>query len=440
MATSTISGSGLDIPSLVSSLVTAARTPTENRINLAGTASTAKLSAISQVKSIMTSLQSALSSLVSGADTAAYKPTVQSEAGFTATTSSKAAVGTYSVKVESLATAQKQATTNAYSKDDTFGSGSLTFAYGEDGTEIQVEIGEGATLADVATAVNKAAGGKGVVASVVTDDDGQHLVLGAVGLGTANALTVSATGADLQALAGALNTTVEAKDAVVTVDGFKRTLASNTVEDLVPGVTLNLTKANVDTSYTLTVASDNSALKTNLSGFASAYNAAMTLLKSSSAYNADTQTASALTGDSLVRGLQQQLRGMVSANLTDLKALGITLDKDGVMSFDGTSFDKAIAADPEAATKIFGKDGSYGAAMTKLLDNNLNATSGTLVLRTNTLNKQINDLEEQLDDLDDRMTRLSDLYTKQFTAMETMIVQMQGSASSLDSLLSMSSE
>lgn len=439
MATSTVIGSGLDIPTMVSNLVTAARTPAENRINAAGTASTAKLSAISQVKSIMTSLQSALASVVGSADTPSYKASVPTDAGFTATPSSSAAAGSYSIKVESVATAQKQATTTAYGKDQTFGSGSLTIAYGQDGTQIQVQIGEGATLADVAKAVNQAAGGKGVVASVITDDAGQHLVLGAVGVGTANALTVSATGQDLQALAGALDTTVQAKDAVVTVDGFKRTLASNTVEDLVPGVTLDLTKANADTSYTLTVAADNGALKTNLTGLASAYNAAMTLLKSSSAYNADTQTASALTGDSLVRDLQQQLRGMVSANLTDLKGLGITLDKDGVMSFDGTVLDKAVAADPDAASRMFGKNGSYSAGMTTLLDSNLNSTSGTLVQRTDTLNKQIKDLEGQLDDLDDRMTKLSDLYTKQFTAMETMITQMQSSASSLDSLLSMSS-
>jgi len=440
MATPTVSGSGLDIPTLVSSLVTAARTPTQNRINAAGTASTAKLSAISQVKSIMTSLQGSLSAVASSADTAAYKATVQNEAGFTASTSSAAAAGSYSVTVQSLATPQKQATATAYAQDHSFGSGSLTIAYGQDGTEIQVQIGQGATLADIAAAVNKASGGKGVVASVITADDGQHLVLGAVGPGTVNALTVTATGTDLQALAGALSTTVQATDAVVTVDGFKRTLASNTVQDLVPGVTLTLTKADPDTSYTLTVAPDNSALKTNLNGFASAYNAAMTLLKSSSAYDPDTQTASALTGDSLVRGLQQQLRGMVSANLTELKALGIALDKDGVMSFDAASLDKAIAADPQAAAKMLGKDGSYSAAMSRLLDSNLNATGGTLVLRTNALNKQIKDLEGQLDDLDERMAKLSDLYTRQFTAMETMIVQLQGSASSLDGLLSMSSD
>ena len=432
-------GSGLDIPTLVEKLVTAARTPTQTRINTAGTAATAKLSAIGQVKSVMTTLQSALASVVSSADSTAYKATVGTGAGFTATATSSAVTGSYSVEVARLATAQKLSS-GAFQADAKIGSGTLTIGYGTD-KSIAVEIGSDATLADVAAAVNKAAGGKGVVASVVTADDGQHLVFSATGLGTENALTISASGDDaLQALTngdgGGLTETVAATDALVRVDGFERTASSNTIADLVPGVVLNLTQAEEGKTYTLGVASDSSTLKANLTAFAAAYNAANTLLKSSSSYDAETQTASALTGDSLVRTLQQQLRSQVSANIGELKTLGITLDKDGVMSFDGTTFDSAVSADPTAASAMFGKTGKYSAALTSLLDSNLNSTSGTLVQRTNTLNKQIAALEKQLDDLDTRMTKLSDQYTAQFTAMETMIVQLQSSASSLNSLLS----
>lgn len=432
-------GSGLDIPTLVEKLVTAARTPTQTRINTAGTAATAKLSAIGQVKSVMTTLQSALASVVSSADSTAYKATVGTGAGFTATATSSAVTGSYSVEVARLATAQKLSS-GAFQADAKIGSGTLTIGYDTD-KSIAVEIGSDATLADVAAAVNKAAGGKGVVASVVTADDGQHLVFSATGLGTENALTISASGDDaLQALTngdgGGLTETVAATDALVRVDGFERTASSNTIADLVPGVVLNLTQAEEGKTYTLGVASDSSTLKANLTAFAAAYNAANTLLKSSSSYDAETQTASALTGDSLVRTLQQQLRSQVSANIGELKTLGITLDKDGVMSFDGTTFDSAVSADPTAASTMFGKNGKYSAALTSLLDSNLNSTSGTLVQRTNTLNKQIAALEKQLDDLDTRMTKLSDQYTAQFTAMETMIVQLQSSASSLNSLLS----
>ncbi|NJC42878.1 UNVERIFIED_ORG: flagellar hook-associated protein 2 [Xanthomonas campestris] len=432
------SGSGLDIPTVVSTLVSRQKDPEQARINKAGSAATTQLSAISQIKSSMTTLKSALDKVISSADTNAYKATVPTDAGFTATTTSSAAPGNYSVEVVSLASAQKLAS-GAFVADATVGSGTLTIGYGE--KKITVDISGTDKLTDIAAAINKAAGGKGVTASVVTANDGQHLVFNAVDTGTKGALTVSASDPSLSSLtygpgvSGGLTQSVAATDALVRVDGFERTSSSNTVTDIVPGVVLNLTKAAEGTKVTLGVAADTSGLKANLTAYAAAYNTANTLLAKSSAYDPTTKTAAALTGDSLVRGLQQQLRGQVSGNLTELKSLGLTIDKDGVMSFDGGKFDTAIAADGGAAAEVLGKDSKFGSAMTKLLDSNVNANNGTLTLRSDSLNKQIKGYEDDLDDLDARMTKLSDRYTAQFTAMETMISKLQSSTSSLSGLL-----
>ncbi|OOW67364.1 flagellar protein [Xanthomonas axonopodis pv. melhusii] len=432
------SGSGLDIPTVVSTLVSRQKDPEQARINKAGTAATTQLSAISQIKSSMTTLKSALDKVISSADTNAYKATVPTDAGFTATTTSSAVPGNYSVEVVSLATSQKLAS-GAFTADATVGSGTLTIGYGDQ--SVTVDISGTDKLTDIAAAINKAAGGKGVTASVVTANDGQHLVFNAVDSGTKGALTISASDPSLSSLTygpgvtGGLNQTVAAADALVRVDGFERTSSSNTVSDLVPGVVLTLTKAAEGSKFNLGVAADTSGLKGNLTAFAAAYNTANTLLTKSSSYDATTKTASALTGDSLVRNLQQQLRGQVSGNVNELKALGLTIDKDGVMSFDGAKFDTAIASDGGAAAEVFGKDSKFSGTLSKVLDSNVNVTNGTLTLRSDSLNKTIKGYESELDDLDARMEKLSDRYTAQFTAMETMITQLQSSTSSLSSLL-----
>ncbi|PPV07452.1 flagellar protein [Xanthomonas bromi] len=432
------SASGLDIPTVVSTLVSRQRDPEQARINKAGTAATTQLSAISQIKSSMTTLKSALDKVVSSADTNAYKATVPTDAGFTATTTSSAAPGNYSVEVVSLATSQKLAS-GAFTADATVGSGTLTIGYGDN--SVTVDISGTDKLTDIAAAINKAAGGKGVTASVVTANDGQHLVFNAVDPGTKGALTISASDPSLSSLTfgagvtGGMTQQVAAADALVRVDGFERTSSSNTISDIVPGVVLNLTKAAEGTKFNLGIAADTSGLKGNLTAFAAAYNTANTLLAKSSAYDTVTKTASALTGDALVRGLQQQLRGQVSGNVNELKSLGLTIDKDGVMSFDGAKFDTAIASDGGAAAEVLGKDSKFGAGMTKLLDSNVNANNGTLTLRSDSLNKTIKGYESDLDDLDARMEKLSDRYTAQFSAMEAMISKLQGSTSSLSSLL-----
>lgn len=438
------SGSGLDIPTLVSQLVANARAPAEKRINSAGTAATAKLSAIGQIKGAMTTLQGALEKMSAAADTPSFKATVPAAAGFTATAGSKAVAGDYSVEVVRLATAQKLSST-AYAKDAAVGSGTLSIAWGDDAKDVvKVTIPAGATLADIAAAVNRAAGGKGVTAGVVTADDGQHLVFGSTTTGSSGALSISASGGDGGLLAltngsgGGLTQTVAATDALVRVDGFERTSSSNTVTDLVPGVDLVLTKAAPGTSYTMGVTGDDSGIKSALTAYVSAYNGVMGTLKSTSAYDSVNDKASALTGDSLVRTLQQQLRGQVSANVVDLKSLGVTLNNEGVMSFDAAAFDTATAKNPGAVKALLGKEGAYGSSVAGLLDTQLDTFEGPLVLRSNSLNEQISDLEDQLDRLDAKMTRLSDRYTAQFSAMEAMIMQMQGSASSLNDLLATS--
>ncbi|WP_295962054.1 flagellar filament capping protein FliD [uncultured Xanthomonas sp.] len=429
-------GSGLDIPSFVAKLVAKERQPQEDRINRDGTASSAQLSSLSTIKSALSNLQTAMSTVSDSADKGAYKATIDDGAGYTATVTSSANAGKYGIEVVKLAQSQKL-TSSAYASGAVVGGGTLTIAYGS--TTLNINVDAGSKLSDVAAFINKAANGAGVTASVVTADDGDHLVLNAVDTGTKGALTITTSGGDggLAKLTyppgnnGGLTQTIAAADAVVKVDGFQRTSSSNTIADLVPGVAINLTKAVAGTSFNLNITNDNTPLKANLTALVSAYNSANSVLKSSSAYDATNKKASPMTGDAMVRGLQQSLRRLVSDNVSGLMAMGVTIDKDGVMSFDSAKFDTAAAADPSAAKTQLGNNGSFGTGMSTLLKSNLDSTSGTLTQRTNSLNKHISDLTDQLSDLDKRMQTLTDQYTARFTAMNQLVTQMQGVSDSL---------
>ena len=448
MATSSLAavGSGLDIPTIVAKLVAAERKPADNRINSQGTAATAKLSALGNIKSSLTGLQASLEAMVKSADTRSYKATVPENSGFSAsiitdagTGKTLATAGTYNVEVLSLATTQKLSS-GAFAADAKVGDGKLSFAWGDNKT-LDVDIAEGSTLTEIAAAINKAANGKGVNATIITASDGQHLVMNAVDAGTEGALKVTASGGNggLSALtwdgaAGGMAQTTAAANAKVSVDGFERESSSNSITDIIPGVTLNLSKAEVGTTRTLTVAQDNSPLKINLQAFISAYNATTSMLKSATSYDATNDKASTLTGDSMIRGLQQQMRSQLSANVVDLKALGVAINKDGTLSFSATTFDKTVAENPGAAEALFGSKGALSTGMTSMLKSNLDST-GTLTQRTDSLNKQIKKLEKDLDALDARMEKVSERYTKQFTAMDTLVAGMQSTSNYLSQQL-----
>lgn len=445
MATSSLYsiGSGLDIPTLVANLVAAERAPAANRINAAGSAATAKVSALGTIKAALDNVQKSLKSLATSTDTRANKTTVPEGAGFTATAGTGAATGSYNLEVISLAASQKL-TSAAFSKSETVGEGQLSIGYGS--KTIKVDIAAGHTISDVAKAINESAAGKGVTASVVNADDGQHLVLTALDSGTAGKITVTATGESRlpelgwNGTSGGLAQTVEPKDAVIKVDGYQRTSSSNTLIDVIPNVTLVLS-AVTTAPKTMTISQDNSILKTDLQALVTTYNALQSTLKSTSAFNVTSGTSSALTGDSMVRNMQKQLRDMVGGNVADLKSLGVTIATDGTLTLDTAAFDTGAAKDPTIASRLFGAEGALTKPLNALLDNNLNSTSGVLTQRTTTLNKEIKRLELELDNLDMRMEKVSDNYTKQFTAMDTLVAQMQKTSDTLtQQLASLSSQ
>jgi len=232
-----------------------------------------------------------------------------------------------------------------------------------------------------------------------------------------------------------LGESVAATDAQVRVDGFLRTSSSNTISDLIPGVILNLAEAKANEKFALTISADNSALKANLASFVSMYNAAISVLRSTSSYNAETRTASALTGDSLVRSTQQQLRNLVGAHSVALADLGVTIAKDGTLSVDTAKAEAALADDPDALRKLLGKDGNLAKGLDAIFDGLLDSNKGSITQRTDSLNKRISDLSDQMDALDRRMEALEARYTAQFTAMDTLVAQLNSTSSYLASAL-----
>jgi flagellar hook-associated protein 2 len=335
--------------------------------------------------------------------------------------------------VEALATAQKRQSGAVTSSAD-LGTGTLSFTV--DGETYNVSLAATNTITALRDAINTATGGQGLSATVVNGDAGSVLVLNAAKAGTAGAITINATGS-IATFTSGLAVTTPAADAVVKVDGVTRTSASNRLTDLIDGVTLDLTEAQDNSTFTLDVVADNTNVRTALQSFVGAYNAALAQLRNASAYNAETRTGGPLVGDAAVRGLQQQLRGAVGDAFADLSALGIKSSKDGSLSIDVSKLDAALAADPSAATRLFDKDveGSLGKVLGARLEGAVEANTGLLDARTKALNDRLKGLQSDRERLDVRMTKVEDNYRKQYTALDALVAQLQSTSSYLSQQL-----
>ncbi len=378
-------GSGMDISSLVSQLVAAERSPATSRLDSRETKLKAQISAIGSFKSGLSNFQSALASLKKPDAFQSMKATAADDKLFTATTENGAQVGNYDIKVEQLAQAHRLATPADRvfaSTSAVVGTGTLTFqfgAYDADTNSFAANANKSVqtvtidasnnTLAGVRDAINKA--NIGVTASIVNDGNGYRLVIGAKDSGAANSLKITADDPSLSLLAfdptnatdRSTKQTVAAADAKIVVDGLAVTSASNTVKEVIPGVTLNL-KAKGDTATSLTVAQDVSGVTKTLETFVKSYNDLMSTTKSLTGYNAQTKTAGTLAGDYNVRSAVNRIRDIFTSSVTgvsgsfkSLADIGISLQSDGTLNLDSTKLAKALGSDTEGVASLFARAG-----------------------------------------------------------------------------------
>lgn len=425
-------GSGLDVHSLVSQLVAAERQPTDIRHDREERTSNARISAFGAISSALAGLEKALEAFDGKGGVLGRAVTTAEGAGFTATADGSAPTGRFMVTVEQLATAHKLQSA-AFGRDVPVGHGTLAISVGSD-DPITVEIAEGAeTLADIRDAINAQAGGNGVTAAVIRGTDGDVLVLSSTRTGTDGQVSISQTGGNggLAAVAtgaGGLVTTTAAVNARVVVDGVAGTSSSNTIDDLIDGVTLDLTAATPGEAFAMDLAADSSALKEGLEAFVTAYNNVLTTLARHGAAGGAEGTAGTLSGDSTVRAITSGLRNTISANYVDLSALGLKTAVDGTLTLDSAAFDEAIAATPDAISRLLGgESATLGKGLRDAVGLYI-GDDGMLETRTDALKDRLKALEDQREAFDRRMARVEENYRRQFTALDSMMAQMQATS------------
>ncbi|WP_133500796.1 flagellar filament capping protein FliD [Cognatilysobacter terrigena] len=439
MASVSGTGGSIDVTTLVSQLIAAERAPTDRRLDAIQKTTQSEISAFGQITSAMSSLQSSIKRYDAEGALPGRKATVATDAGYTASATSSAKLGSYSISVEKLATAHKLQSTPVNATTQ-LGYGRLSLQVGG-GTQIDIDIADGSgTLAGIRDAINAKAGDKGVTASIVHGDAGDVLTIAATKTGSAGQITITTSGGDggLGALAtsgGTLTQIAPAQDAQVKIDGVLRTSSSNTLGDALDGVTLTLTKATPNTPASLDVTTDASSLKASLLVFVSSYNTALSQMRSLTQAGSDGKTAGTLVGDATPRSIMQGLRSMVSGAYGDLSKLGFKTAVDGSLTLDGAKFDTAIAADPGAVSKLFGPNAALGKQLRGSMDSWV-GTGSVLSSRTDSLNKKLKDLQKQRDNYEVHIDQLTTQYRTQFTALDALVTKLQSTSTYLSQQLS----
>lgn len=225
-------------------------------------------------------------------------------------------------------------------------------------TATALSSGDG-TLAGVVKAINDS--DLGISAAAVQVSPGQYrLQLTARETGTAADITL-ASDTFASGPLGSLLRTATATDATITVGNgpgaYTITSATNVVKDALPGVTLTLKSTG---TATVTVDNDVDRLTKGIKGLVEQANAALTEIKALTAYDPEKKQAAILLGNQAVRLLQSRLVEAVNhvvpqSALGSAGLAGVSVAKDGKLTFDEAKFVAAFNADPQAVAALFSR-------------------------------------------------------------------------------------
>lgn len=446
-------GSGMDIDAMVGALVAAEKAPKEAQLNRLETATTTKISALGTLRTALSSFQTALKGLN---DIKLFENRSAKSSNtdlLTATASKTAQSGTYSVKVEQLATGSKTATKALEGDFTTSTSGTLTVKVGG-GEDINVGIEEGASLTQVKDALNAALKDSGVSANLLTDPSTgkTRLVMSSSNTGEGKDVSITASG-ELEAFT--INTAnkataeeggwlEQAQNAKFTIDGLALESATNKVEGAIPDVTLDLVAADKDKSITVTVAQDQEGVTANIKKFVDAYNNLIkttnSLTKVTKVGEDGTPLTGGLVGDSSVRSILSGIQNeLISAGGSDgvrlLSDLGITTQKDGTLGIDDKKLKTALENNFDAVGSFFTGDTGLMSRLNNRVDG-FNQTGGILAQRVSGLETTTADIKAQREKLALRIESMTARLYSQFNAMDTMVAQLSNTSSWLETTLS----
>ena len=432
-------GSGIDVRSLAQSLVDAEKTPKKERIEAKIAKSEAKITGLGAIKFALSEIKTALGKLNDASDFSSIQPANTQPSAFGVTASASAEAGNYSIAVSQTALAQRTASSTFAARDTTLNGG----------VAFQINLSIGAvpkdpinvtttTPAGMVSAINGAK--LGVTAQLINTGSGHQIVLTG-DTGAANTFSMTTTGTNPTSPVSAITfaqSLQTATNASFTVNGLNVTRSSNTVNDVIDGVTLDLYTTTTGAAR-IDLNRDTAGIKDNIKGLVTAYNDFEETLKILGDRSSEVEDfGGVLAGESVLQTVRTQVRNLVTSTSstpgTTIQAardVGLSLDRFGKLTLDETKLDTALQNNFIEVSTMFSAGtnnqsifsqapaGLAGGAFNSI-DRMLRST-GLIEAQSRSATDQIAKFKEELTNIEERMERLMTRYMTQFTAMESIV-------------------
>ena len=451
-------GSGIDATSIADSVYqqyTATNTVRQQKV----TDTQSEDTSLEKLRTMLLQVRDSLSGLSSTSGGAAVKSAqVSNSLVASVAAGSAAASGTHTLTVNALAssatasfgTTYASGTSALLSDSSAAGNAQFTVGTGDNATSFSVAVDSTTTLQSFADDFNSQAGGKAtatVLNSGTTDNPQYKLMITTSSTGVdSGSLSISADNSALLSSSGLGSTTIsQASNAKFTLSGISGELerSSNTVSDILPGMTFQLTGTG---TTTVTVSDSASGAAAKVANFVSAYNKAQKFISTEDAVtvtqgsDGTTNTYGSLArtdvDDQAMAGLRDALSSSVSSDGTvSLSSLGISTAEDGSLVFDQTAFETAYSANPtgaaQAVTSLADQLTSAGGSLESVV-----GAGGSIDSRESANQETITNTNNTIDRVKELAAARQQEVLKQFSILDGLSAKLNSDSSYLSQILS----
>jgi flagellar hook-associated protein 2 len=355
-----------------------------------------------------------------------------------------AELGTYYIKVNSLAQKSSWKSDTGLASGDSLvnDTGSTeTFTYEVNGQSVSLQVESGTKLSSLASMINADENNPGVKASVIKDGSGADsykLLLRSDTMGEEGRISITQqlSTMNMAEEAGAGGASL---DAEVEVDGVSYQRATNSIDDIISGTTLNLQKTG-ETSFEITT--DKSSIKDQILSFVESLKEVLSEIKTNSDYNTETNEKGSFYNVSSLRLFRSQLVNDVinpigiDGDITSMVDLGIEYTRDGEIKIDEEALDDAIENNFEdIKTFLLGDSENdvtgWADTVNERLRSATSAANGIIYLEKNSAQTMYDKLAAQISNDQERLDKRYDIMAKQFLELDKYMSQMNSMSSYL---------
>jgi len=441
MAGITIDGlvSGLQTADLIAELMEAERAPI-TRMESTKEEYQNKISLLQDLSLKLSTLKISADTLNTSSLYGARAVTSSQENVLTASAQSGAPTGRYTIQVEQIALAHQLA--SGVTSDPSarvFGIGTITLQVGS-GSPVTINItSDNNSLNGIRDAINNA--GLPITASIVGSGSEYRLVILSNTTGTEGQITLNVNlqeeeeGEEVEILSFSdIQPPQNAKLLLGVASGTSTPLSfefsSNTVTELLPGVTLNLLSSS-SSSVTVEVKEDTSLLQEQIEKFVENYNDVINTIDNLTFYDPESGEKGSFLGDVNLSIIQMQLERAVTSvvssapeEVNSLSMLGVKLTKTGLLQIEDRE-----ALSEKLSTNSAGIKELFTEGVAKNLSQTIQGMtvygSGTLWVKQDMYQRMIQDIDKRIASLEEIMDLKEERLWRQYTNLETYLSNMQ---------------